>query len=62
MTKREDVTNQVSVKYSEGNYVFGKSLISTYLFCWVGGGRGGLLIELESGGGRGGRLVTFSAF
>ena len=27
-----------------------------------GRGKGGLLIELESGRGRGGRLVTFSAF
>ena len=40
----------------------GKSFISTYSFCWVGGGRerGGFwlwaLIELESRRGRGGRL------
>ena len=41
----------------------GKSFISTYSFCWVGGGRGErggfwlwALIELELRRGRGGRL------
>ena len=62
ITKREDVTNQVSVKYSEGNSVFGEVSYS-YLFILLGGrGKGGFLIELASGRGRGGRLVTFSAF
>ena len=40
----------------------GKSFVSTYSFCWVGGGREGggfwlsALIELELRRGRGGRL------
>ena len=44
MTKREDVTKQVSVRYPKENSVFGKSLISTYYFCWVGGRRGWVLV------------------
>ena len=57
ITKRKDVTKQVSVKYPKENPVFKKSHISTYYICWVGGRRGwvfvvGTYLSL-SGRGRG---------
>ena len=56
LTKSEDVTSKVSVKYSEENSVFGR--VSYYLlleFLWEGVGWGGRLFEA-------GRSLTFSAF
>ena len=57
ITKSEDATKKVSVKYSEENSVFGR--VSYYIclleFLWEGLGWGGRLFEA-------GRLLTFSAF
>ena len=56
ITKSEDATKKVSVKYSEENSVFGR--VSYYLLLellWEGVGWGGRLFEA-------GCLLTFSAF